>query len=242
MAILFASSEIFPYAKSGGLADVAYALPEALREDTKVYTIMPLYNQIDRDKFNIVYSGLTFEYWLCGVRHQFDIFHKKDNPDDLFVYNPILCDRLGLYNDDFGDFGDNGLRFGLFSYAALEVMIRQKLDIEAIHINDWQSSLIALLAKTRYKLKQKIILTIHNLAYQGIFDKKLMGELEIDWVECFKPQALEYFDKVNLLKAGIFYSDKVTTVSKSYANEIQTPIFGSGLDETLRTNSFKLKG
>ncbi|XPV68367.1 MAG: glycogen synthase [Halarcobacter sp.] len=242
MAILFASSEIFPYAKSGGLADVAYALPEALREDTKVYTIMPLYNQIDRDKFNIVYSGLTFEYWLCGVRHQFDIFHKKDNPDDLFVYNPILCDRLGLYNDDFGDFGDNGLRFGLFSYAALEVMIRQKLDIEAIHINDWQSSLIALLAKTRYKLKQKIILTIHNLAYQGIFDKKLMGELEIDWVECFKPQALEYFDKVNLLKAGIFYSDKVTTVSKSYANEIQTPIFGSGLDETLRTNSFKLQG
>jgi len=243
MNILFVASEIFPYAKTGGLADVAYALPEALRDQgEKVYTIMPLYNQVDREKYDIVYSGLTFEYWLFGVRHQFDVFNNKNNPDELFIYNPILCDRWGLYHDEFGEFGDNALRFGLFSYAVLEVMIRMKLKIDIVHVNDWQTALIPLLMKTRYNLKQKTILTIHNMAYQGIFPKKVMDELEIDWKTCFKFDGIEYFDNVNFLKAGISFSDIVTTVSKTYANEIQTPAFGETLDETLRVNSYKLKG
>lgn len=243
MSILFAASEIYPYAKSGGLADVAQALPEALRlQSKKVYTIMPLYNQVDREKYKIVFSGLTFDYWLAGVRHQFDLFHKKDSPDELFIYNPILCDRLGLYHDDFGDFGDNALRFGLFSYAILEVMIRKKLKVKTIHINDWQTSLVALLAKTRYNLSQKIVLTIHNLAYQGVFSKKVMDVLELDWDTCFKFKGIEYFDNVNFLKAGINYADAITTVSKTYAQEIQTPAFGNTLDETLRINSYKLQG
>lgn len=243
MSILFASSEIFPYAKSGGLADVAYALPEALREENvKVYSIMPLYNQIDRDKYDIVFSGLTFDYWLSGVRHQFDIFFRKDNEDELFVYNPILCDRLGLYNDDFGDFGDNALRFGLFSYAILEVMIRMKLNIKVVHVNDWQTALVPLLMKTKYNLPQKTVLTIHNLAYQGLFSKSVMDELELDWETCFKFDGIEYFDSVNFLKAGINFSDFVTTVSQTYAQEIQTTAFGNGLDETLRINNYKLKG
>ena len=243
MNILFAASEIFPYAKTGGLADVAQALPEALRKEKEnVYTIMPLYNQIDRDKYEIVFSGLTFDYWLAGVRHQFDVFHKKDNEDELFVYNPILCDRLGLYHDDFGDFGDNALRFGLFSYSVLEVMIRMDLDIDVIHVNDWQTALVPLLAKTRYSLDIKTVLTIHNLAYQGVFAKDVMDELELDWDSCFKFNGLEYFDAVNFLKAGIYFSDYVTTVSETYSHEIQTPRFGNGLDETLRINSYKLRG
>ncbi|XOB61944.1 glycogen synthase [Campylobacterota bacterium DY0563] len=243
MNILFAASEIFPYAKTGGLADVAFALPETLRKQgEKVYTIMPLYNQVDRDKFDIVYSGLTFDYWLYGVRHQFDVFENKNNKEELFIYNPILCDRWGLYHDEFGDFGDNALRFGLFSYGVLEVMIRMKLKIDVVHVNDWQTALIPLLMKTRYNLKQKTILTIHNMAYQGIFPKKVMDELEIDWKSCFKFDGLEYFDNVNFLKAGIFFSDNVTTVSQTYAQEIQTPAFGETLDDTLRVNSHKLKG
>jgi len=243
MSILFAASEIFPYAKSGGLADVAHSLPEALRDiDEKVYTIMPLYNSIDRAKYGIVYSGLTFDYWLAGVRHQFDVFYRESCHDELFIYTPILCNRLGLYHDEYGDFGDNGLRFGLFSYGVLEVMIRMELSVEVIHINDWQSALIALLAKTRYRLSQKVILTIHNLAYQGIFTKALMDELEIDWEECFKFEGLEYYDSVNFLKAGIFYCDHLTTVSHTYAHEIQTPLFGQGLDNVLRINAHKLVG
>ena len=243
MNILFASSEIFPYAKTGGLADVSYALPEALKKQgQKVYTIMPLYNDVDRAKHKIVFSGLTFEYWLAGVRHQFDVFYKQDSKDELFVYNPIICNRWGLYHDEFGDYGDNALRFGLFSYSVLEVMIRMKLNIDVVHVNDWQTALIPILMKTRYNLKQKTVLTIHNLAFQGIFPKKVMNELELDWEKCFKVDGLEYFDNVNFLKGGIFFSDHVTTVSKTYAQEIQTARFGERLENTLQINSYKLKG
>jgi starch synthase len=244
MSILFCASEIYPYAKSGGLADVAASLPETLRDNKtkklEVYSVMPLYMSVDREKFGIEFSGLSFEYYLNSVRHQFDIYVKDTY--ELFVYNPVLCDRLGLYDDEYGDFGDNGLRFGLFSYACIETMLRMDLRCEAIHINDWQTSLIALLAKTKYHLSQKIVLTIHNLAYQGIFDKSVVDELELDWKECYKHYALEYHDKVNLLKGGIHYSDAVTTVSPNYAAEIQTPRYGAHLDDVLRNNSYKLSG
>lgn len=242
MSVLFCTSEMYPYAKSGGLGDVAQSLPEALRKKTKVYTILPLYQTIDRKKFNIEYANLTFNYNLNEVNHQFDLFVNKKNKYELFVYNPILCDRDGLYKDGYGDFGDNGLRFGLFSYACIETMLRLDLNIKAIHLNDWQSSLIALLAKVKYNLHQKIILTIHNLAYQGVFGKSLMNDLELDWDKCFKPEALEYHDQINFLKAGIYYSDSVTTVSPTYANEIQTPLFGKDLDDVLRVNNYKLQG
>ena len=242
MKILFVSSEIYPYAKSGGLADVAHSLPQSLGKKIKVYSIMPLYKFIDRDKYDIESSEVEFEYWLAGVCYRFEVFVRKSNKYDLFLYNDILCERDELYGDSFGAYSDNALRFGLFSYGVLEAMIRMNLEVETIHLNDWQSSLIALLAKERYKLEQKIVLTIHNLAYQGIFGKSIMDILEIDWERCFKPERLEYFDGVNFLKSGIFYSDRVTTVSPSYAKEIQTPLFGNDLNEILRENSKKLKG
>ncbi|MGM0518484.1 MAG: glycogen synthase [Campylobacterota bacterium] len=242
MALLFCTSEMYPYAKSGGLGDVSQSLPEALRNTIDVYTVLPLYQTIDRNKFNLQYAHCTFYYTLNGVSHQFDIFHNKNNRYELFIYNPILCDREGLYYDGYGDFGDNALRFGLFSYACIEVIFHMNLEISAIHINDWQTALIALLAKTKYKLSQKIILTIHNLAYQGIYPKNSVDLLELSWDKCFKKEALEYHDEVNFLKAGIFYSDKITTVSPTYANEIQTKLFGNDLEHTLIANNYKLSG
>ncbi len=242
MSVLFVASEIYPYAKTGGLADVAHSLPEALRKKTTVYTVMPLYQTIDRVKFGIVYTGVTYDYWLNGVRHQFDVFAREENKYELFIYNPVLCDREGLYHDAYGDFGDNELRFGLFSYSVLELIFKMHLRIDVIHLNDWQASLIAPLAKSVYHLSQKIVLTIHNLAYQGIFPKSAMDVLQLDWHKFFKPEGLEYFDAVNFLKAGIYYSDFVTTVSPSYAQEIQTPLFGNDLEHTLIVNSYKLKG
>lgn len=242
MRVLFCASEMYPYAKSGGLGDVAASLPLALREQIDIYTIMPLYQTIDRDKYNIKFSGISFDYVLSGVRHQIDIFVNKNNPYELFVYNPILCDREGLYNDRYGDFGDNALRFGLFSYACIETMFHMNLKIDVFHINDWQTSLVALLAKTKYNLPQKVVLTIHNLAYQGIYPKSTVDLLQLDWDKCFKPEALEYFDNVNLLKAGIYFSDEVTTVSPTYAQEIQTKLFGNDLEDTLQSNNYKLTG
>lgn len=242
MNILFASSEMFPYAKSGGLADVAQSLPEELRKIAKVYTIMPLYYIVDRTKHEIISCDFSFDIWLNGIRHQIDLYKNANNPYELFLYNPILCDREGLYHDSYGDFGDNHLRFGLFCYGVIETMLRLDLKINAIHINDWQTALIALLAKTKYYLSQKIVFTIHNIAYQGIFHKSVMNELELDWKECFKSDRFEYFDQVNFLKAGIFYSDVITTVSPTYANEIQTNHFGHTLDNMLITNNYKLNG
>ncbi|MDY0328307.1 MAG: glycogen/starch synthase [Arcobacteraceae bacterium] len=242
MNILFASSEMFPYAKSGGLADVAQSLPEELRKIAKVYTIMPLYYIVDRTKHEIIPCDFSFDIWLNGVRHQIDLYKNSNNPYELFLYNPILCDREGLYHDSYGDFGDNHLRFGLFSYGVIETMLRLDLKINTIHINDWQTALIALLAKTKYYLSQKIVFTLHNIAYQGIFHKSVMNELELNWKECFKSDRFEYFDQINFLKAGIFYSDMVTTVSPTYANEIQTPYFAHTLENMLITNNYKLTG
>ncbi len=242
MKTLFVSSEIYPYAKSGGLADVAHSLPESLANQIEVYSIMPLYKLIDKKKFGIKSTELKFEYWLAGVSYEFEIFMTTQNRYQLFLYNDILCDKEDLYGTSEGSYSNNALRFGLFSYGVLESMIRLNLGVSTIHINDWQSSLIALLAKERYKLSQKIVLTIHNLAYQGIFDKSIMETLEIDWSDCFKADRFEYFDNVNFLKSGIFYSDEITTVSPTYADEIQTPLFGNDLDEILKENSHKLTG
>lgn len=242
MSILFCTSEMYPYAKSGGLGDVAQSLPEELRKNKEVYTVLPLYQTINREKFNLEYADVTFNYSLNKVEHQFDIFVNKNNKYELFIYNPILCDREGLYYDNYGDFGDNALRFGLFSYACIELISKMDLKIDAIHVNDWQTALIPVLAKTKYHLSQKIVLTIHNLAYQGVYSKDTVDELELDWESCFKPEALEYHDQVNLLKGGIYFSDHVTTVSPTYAKEIQTPLFGNDLEDTLIANNHKLKG
>ena len=232
----------FPYAKSGGLGDVAHSLPNELRKVAKVYTIMPLYSSVDRKKYDIEYSDFSFDIWLNGIKYQIDLYKKNKSGFELFLYNPILCDRESLYNDSFGDFTDNQLRFGLFSYGVIETMLKLELKIDTIHLNDWQSALVALLAKTKYHLTQKIVFTIHNLAFQGIFHKSAVNELELDWNECFKSDRFEYFDQVNFLKAGIFYSDVLTTVSPTYASEIQTPSFGHTLDSVLITNNHKLKG
>lgn len=242
MNILFASSEIFPYAKSGGLADVAQSLPAELKHAANVYTVMPLYASIDRQKYNIRSSDFSFDIPLNGINHQIDLYQKADSDFELFLYNPVLCDRESLYNDNYGEFGDNQLRFGLFSYAIIETMLRLKLKIDAIHINDWQTAIVALLAKTKYTLTQKIVFTIHNLAYQGIFHKSAMNELDLSWDECFKSDRFEYFDQVNFLKAGIFYSDAITTVSPTYAQEIQTPSHGHTLENMLLANNHKLHG
>lgn len=242
MNILFASSEIFPYAKSGGLGDVAQSLPAELRASAKVYTIMPLYASVDRERYDICSADFSFDILLGGVNHQIDLYKRADSDYELFLYNPVLCDRGSLYHDKDGEFGDNHLRFGIFSYAIIETMLRVKLKIDVIHLNDWQSALVALLAKTKYALRQKIVFTIHNLAYQGIFHKGAIDELELSWEESFKSDRFEYFDQVNFLKAGIFYSDVITTVSPTYALEIQTPSYGNTLDKMLIANNHKLHG
>lgn len=235
MKILFVSSEIFPFAKSGGLGDVASSLPKALKNYSDITSIMPLYKSIDREKHNIQSTGLVYEFWVNLIQYQFEVFQSGDV---LF-----LDEKSGLFQRDemYGEYGDNDIRFGVFCYGVLEYIRATEQYFDILHINDWQSALIALLVKEKYKLDSKVVFTIHNLAYQGIFSKKSIERLDLSW-DYFTASKIEYHDQINLLKSAIVYSDVFTTVSPTYAKEIQTHQFGCDLEQIIQDNEYKLKG
>ncbi len=238
--VLFAASEVYPFAKSGGLADVAYSLPRALNETYDVDVIMPLYQFIDREAFGIEALGETFDI-LMGER----VYHvtlyicKYKNMTYRFVYTPLLCDRAYLYGPPQGGYADNDIRFALFNHAMLEILKREPYDF--VHLNDWQTALLPLLLKNEPKIAVKSLFTIHNLAYQGIFEKKALDRLGID-KKYFHMDCLEFYGQVNFMKAGIAFADRITTVSPTYAKEILTPEFGCGLEGFLQYHSAKLTG
>jgi len=229
MKILYVTSEIYPYIKSGGLADVASGFTKELSKSAKVTTVTPLYKEIDREELKRVDS---IKIVLREKEYIFEVFKNKSKKN-LFFYN-ALFDRDEIY----GDYEDNYFRFGLFSYAVLEYLKVNNFDI--LHLNDWQSALVALLVKNA-KLNIKTVFTIHNLAFQGIFDKRVIVDLELDWKN-FHLDDIEYFDRVNFLKTAVANSDIVTTVSPNYAREILTYGYGFGLHEFLYSQRDKIVG
>jgi len=236
MKVLFASSEIYPYAKTGGLADVADSLPLALSQHLEISRVIPLYSFIKANSFKMYDS---FILSLSGTEHLIEIFTKtKDTITTYFVKTPILSDTKNIYGDEKGDYENNHLRFALFCKAIVELSSR--LNIELLHLNDWHTALVAFFIK-ELQLNIKTVFTIHNLAYQGLFDKGVLKELDIS-EQYFKMDGLEFHGKVNFLKAGIAYGDAVTTVSPSYAQEILTQEFGCGLDGFLEYHKDKLSG
>ncbi|MDD2449091.1 MAG: glycogen/starch synthase [Sulfurimonas sp.] len=234
MKVLFASSEMYPYAKSGGLADVAASLPKSLAEFVDISTLMPFYSFMKKDGLIMEHSD---EIELGEVSYGLK-FYKKANTTTYFVEAALLSDTQNLYADEFGDYANNDLRFGIFSKAI--IVLAKKLEVELLHLNDWHTALSSLYLKEE-KSKIKTILTIHNLAYQGLFSKDSLERLSID-KKYFNTDGLEFYDKVNFLKAGIAYSDAITTVSPTYAKEILTQEFGCGLDGFLNYHKDKLYG
>lgn len=235
MKVLFVTSEIYPFAKTGGLADVSSALPKyLLQKGVEVISVMPLYSAIDREKYGLKKCDFSFEVVLNHHIYPCEIYHQGNV---YFIGIHSLFDRDSLY----GEYEDNGVRFGVFAYAVMELSQRLHHSWDVLHLNDWQSALIAYLAKTRYKMEAKIILTIHNLAFQGIFPKELLDDLEIGW-DAFTMHRFEFFDKINFLKGAIAYSDHVVAASPQYAKEIQTVQFGCRLDSFIRNNRHKLSG
>lgn len=226
MKILFVSSEVVPFAKTGGLADVAGSLPLALEKlGLEVKICMPRYKMIK----------LSADKTVIGRAI-----------DVLFVENEKLFGRDQLYGDRFGDYPDNLERFAYFSKGVLETAKRINYRPDIIHCNDWQSSLIPVYLKTLYKNDEffkntRTVLTIHNLAYQGLFDRSQFPKTGLGW-ELFSMNGLEFYDKVNILKGGIEFSDYITTVSPTYSKEIQTKEFGCGLEGVLRARSDNLCG
>ncbi|WP_456435380.1 glycogen synthase GlgA [Thermovibrio ammonificans] len=242
MRVLFVSSEIYPFAKTGGLADVSYSLPKALSQvGVQVSTVMPLYKCVNTEKHRIKPTGESVEVEIGAGKFTFELYRCGNQVTHYFLKNDRLFGREFLYGTPYGDYPDNDVRFGSFCWAVAQLVKRGSLRCDVIHTNDWQAALIPVLAKEKLKLPVKTLQTIHNIAYQGIFPKEAIERLSLGW-ELFHMEALEFWGKVNFLKGGIVFGDAVNTVSPTYAKEITTPEFGYGLDGVLRKYSYKLFG
>ncbi len=241
------ASEAVPFAKTGGLADVIGALPRALKsQGDQPAVVLPLYPSAERFLANSsrVYDGLPL--WLGSTRWNADIrLLMHDGIPFYFVDCPQLYRRDGVYGTQSGDYPDNHIRFAALCYAALGIA-RYLFRPDILHCHDWQTAALAPLLKFRFQgdptfMAMKTLLTIHNLGYQGLFGRTALTEIGLD-DRLFHPGALEFYGKVNLLKGGILFSDALSTVSKGYAKEVQTPEHGFGLDDLLRARAGSLTG
>ncbi len=248
LKILFVASEAAPYAKSGGLADVAGSLPRALRllgHDVRV--VIPAYPQTENASVIPRKAPHSVEITLEGVARRASLKQAVfDGVPYWFIDTPELYQRDGLYSGPDGDYADNGLRFGFFCRALLEAARSTDFQPDLIHLHDWQTGLVPVLLKTSYGkdpffAHTRTLLTIHNLGYHGTFPFSLLRQLELPG-DLTSPAALEYYGNLSLLKGGIVFSDLVNTVSPTYCREIQTEDQGYGLDGLLRERSAHLHG
>ncbi|MDH4944912.1 glycogen synthase [Sulfurimonas sp. C5] len=236
MKVLFAASELLPYVKTGGLADVADALPRALKKYMDISVVIPLYGFLEIESLQ---EFDRFELELGGILYSIEIyFTLQEGLSVYFIKAPLLSTTKHLYGYNDIDYANNDLRFGIFSAAIVELSLKLKIDL--LHLNDWHTALAALFIDQR-SLNIKTVFTIHNLAYQGIFSKESCERLGID-PSYFNMDALEFYGQLNSMKGGIAYSDAVTTVSPSYAQEILTDEFGCGLEGFLSYHDDKLSG
>lgn len=243
MNIAFVSSEVFPFSKTGGLADVSGALPKALTQNgLKVAVFSPLYKTINRDNLQVVNN---LDVGFNGNIINTNIYKTVEEQTEFyFIENDEYYDRDYLYGIGANDYKDNVLRFGFFSKAVMEALKILDYKVDIIHSNDWQSALVSVYLKLFYKesfQNTKTVFTVHNLGYQGVFDKSYISNLGLPW-DIFSLDGLEFYDKLNFLKGGIVFTDALTTVSKTYSKEIQTPDYGFGLDGLLKKFSYKLSG
>ncbi|HTA40864.1 MAG TPA: glycogen synthase GlgA [Bryobacteraceae bacterium] len=243
--ILMVSPEVSPWAKTGGLADVVGALPAALaRAGHAVATVVPRYHDARSAPAKRVIERLNIPLGKFG--YDVAIYELRAGDTSIyFVDQPSLFDRAGLYSDARGDFPDNHLRFAVFAKAALEVS-RRLFGADIIHCHDWQASLAPVYLKDPriadpHFLGVPTLLTIHNLGYQGVFDRTAFDDLHLP-PEFNSVDGMEFFGRINFLKTGILWADRLNTVSPKYAEEIQTPEFGFALDGLLQDRRDSLSG
>jgi starch synthase len=248
MKIVFCTSECTPYASTGGLADVAGALPVALAENGhEVFRIMPLYQHIYKSGISLEATGLSMSIPV-GFRHlHSDVYlHKNQGVTTYFIRRDEYFDRSELYGTGNREYDDNSDRFIFFQKAAVELIDAMGLDPDVVHCNDWQTGLIPFYlihgitgqGRTNSSIS---VFTIHNLAYQGVYNASEFPSTGLPFA-CFNMSTMEFYGNMSFLKAGITASDWVTTVSRTYAREIQQPELGFGLDGVLRERSAALTG
>jgi starch synthase len=237
------TSEAHPFAKTGGLAEVTGALPQALANlGHRVTLVVPRYRGLPDSAREQTVLSIGGRAQPVGFSHQ----RVTDKVEAVFVDAPELFDREGLYGTVAGDYADNAWRFAVFSRAALEYprLIGERPSV--LHAHDWQTGLVPAYQKMHFSSDPNVagvptVFTIHNLAFQGIFPPATLDEIGLGW-EVFNLQAMEYWGQISYLKAGINFSERITTVSPSYANEIVTPEMGFGFDGVLGRRRADLVG
>lgn len=250
MKILFCASETTPFCKTGGLADVIGSLPPELKKlGHDVRIVVPFHGAIDRNAYEIT-SRVPQLGVPLGFGERWCAVYETKLPDgDVPVYlieHDQYFARIALYQYDGKDYEDNAERFAFFSRACCQLCKSIQWAPDVMHCHDWQAGLIPVYLKT-WEADHPLffatasVQTIHNLGYQGVFGKDEIVHSQLGW-EHFRGDALEYYDKLNYLKGGILFADKVSTVSPNYAREIQTPEHGWGLDGVLRDRSPDLVG
>ena len=247
MNILYVCSEVFPFSKTGGLGDVAGALPAALAalgHDVKVVT--PLYGSVPRHGISSTHREIRLRFPF-GVQTAELLSAKFGGRHEVIFldHHAFFGNRGGVYGDANGDYGDNARRFCFLSVGALSAAQVLGFEPDVIHLNDWQTALAAVAARRGYRGTRvgdaKTVVTVHNLAYQGVYPKAVMDDLGLPW-DLFRADGLEFYDQVNFLKGGLAWCSAITTVSRRYALEIQGPELGCNLDGLLRGRSGDLHG
>jgi starch synthase len=242
---MMVSSEASPWAKSGGLADVVGALPAALQHlGHRVAVVIPRYMHALSAPAARIADHVSVPLG-SGTRDVNIWWLDSQGVTVYFVEDMGLYGRDGLYGDRYGEFGDNHVRFALLCRAAMEIA-RRFFPTDIFHCHDWQAGLLPLYLKEAPAVDPafigtKSVMTIHNLAYRGLFDRRKMMDISLP-PRLFRPDLIEFWGQISLLKAGLVYADALTTVSRKYAHEIQTPEQGEGLDGLLRARSASLTG
>jgi starch synthase len=248
MNVWFIASEVAPFAKTGGLADVAGSLPAALsKEGVKVSVGLPFYREVEE-------QHLPLEKAFSCLKVPFG---QRDMPCDVltttwkgiptyFFRREDLFNRPNLYATPEGDYYDNLERFAYFSRAALCFAREMGERVDVIHVHDWQTGLVPAYLKAVYRgdpffSNTKTVFTIHNIGYQGVFPADKLPACGLPLSE-FNPEGAEYWGHISLLKAGIVYADAITTVSPRHSREIQTSEFGMGMEGILRKRASDLYG
>jgi starch synthase len=244
MRILFVASEALPYAKTGGLADVIEALPRALvKLGHEVAVFLPKYHGVEANSVEMISmtipqgARLRFPAILNGGLHRGVRY--------FFLDDPFYFDREGIYGNKNHEYPDNAERFTEFSRAAIE-LAKQIWMPDLMHCHDWQTAMVPVLLRTSYgddpaMRDMPVVFTIHNMGYHGIFPRDVLDRAGIPGA-VFHPGGIEFFGNVNFLKGGLVYSDFLTTVSRKYAEEIQTSEFGFGLEGVVRMRADRLTG
>lgn len=249
MRILIVTPEANPFARSGGLAEVIYALAWALvKLGNQVSVVLPLYRQVRESNRPLTATGQTLSIPLSWKTLPAEIFTSEIDPNlnFYFIAQDALFNREGLYGTSYGAFEDNAERFIFFSRAVVEMIEAMGLDLDVLHAHEWQTGLVPVYLRTIYSGSPRlnrlpVVYTVHNVGYQGLFSSYDLPLTGLGW-ELLNSKALEFYGKINFMKGGLVFADLLSTVSNRYREEIQTFEYGFGLEGLFRERASELFG